>query len=393
MSTRYQFRSVWRVAGSPGEVKAILGDAASLARWWPSVYLEVEPLRAGNDDGVGRELRLYTKGWLPYTLRWTLLITEPITDVGFPLTASGDLTGDGRWTFSADGPETVVSYDWQVTADKPLLRRSSWLLRPVFAANHRWAMTRGQESLALELRRRRATSPERRALVPPPARPTFRWDPRHPRLPDARRAPRAGADRDGSAMRSFDPHLVGSLECRMWAAYYRREWGRLLLASVRVIRASFGLSWPRTVLGAWWVLRANQLWAPVPNNRPEAARQYMRRLYRLVARFHDEPFDVDRAAELELRWWRVHRDQQRGTDGYTSGEALVSALQALYGHVYGVPEQDVRTAAEERAGAMDASDRWVAEGADPCSTLLSQERAALIRSYEALLVAVNPGLG
>jgi hypothetical protein len=28
------------------------------------------------------------------------------------------------------------------------------------------------------------------------------------------------------------------------------------------------MSWPRTLRGAWLVLRANQKWAPVPDNDP-----------------------------------------------------------------------------------------------------------------------------
>jgi hypothetical protein len=59
----------------------------------------------------------------------------------------------------------VITYNWRVSAIKPLLRWLSWLLRPVFAANHRWAMARGEESLRLELRRRRATSETERRRV------------------------------------------------------------------------------------------------------------------------------------------------------------------------------------------------------------------------------------
>jgi hypothetical protein len=129
--------------------------------------------------GIPRPVSLHTKGWLPYTLRWTLTVTEPVTRSGFALTAAGDLNGTGRWTFEPDGPETVVTYDWRVSAAKPLLRRLSWLLKPAFAANHRWAMARGQESLALELRRRRAagiTGPGPGAHpVPPPPGPTFAY--------------------------------------------------------------------------------------------------------------------------------------------------------------------------------------------------------------------------
>ncbi|HUQ64287.1 MAG TPA: SRPBCC family protein [Acidimicrobiales bacterium] len=173
MSNDYEFLTVWRVAGTIDEVEDVLGDAESLPRWWPAVYLTVDQIEAGANDGVGRAVDLHTKGWLPYTLRWTLRITEPMTDEGFALEASGDLEGTGRWTFEQDGPEVVITYDWRISATKPLLRRLSWLLKPGFAANHRWAMARGEESLALEMRRRRAESEAERAQVPPPPPTTF----------------------------------------------------------------------------------------------------------------------------------------------------------------------------------------------------------------------------
>ena len=172
MSSDYHFFTTWRVTGSLDEVKAILGDGPSLPRWWPSVYLGVEVIDDGGPTGEGAVIDLYTKGWLPYTLRWRLSITEPITDAGFALRADGDLEGTGRWTFAADGADVVITYDWKVHAAKPLLRRLAWLLKPAFAANHTWAMRRGEESLRLELRRRRDPTDE---SVPPPPPPTFRF--------------------------------------------------------------------------------------------------------------------------------------------------------------------------------------------------------------------------
>jgi hypothetical protein len=153
----------------------VLSDADALPRWWPAVYLAIRPVAEGTPDGIGREVDLHTKGFLPYTLRWRLLITEPITDQGFALEARGDLEGTGRWTFAQEGPEVVITYDWRISATKPLLQRLTWLLRPFFAANHVWAMRRGEESLRLELRRRRAATAADRAAVPPPPPTTFRW--------------------------------------------------------------------------------------------------------------------------------------------------------------------------------------------------------------------------
>ncbi len=173
MSNDYEFVTVWRVAGTVDEVKVALGDAEALPRWWPAVYLSTRVVAAGQPNGVGSEVELHTKGWLPYTLIWTLRITEPITDTGFALSARGDLEGHGRWTFEPDGPEVQITYDWRVSATKPLLRRLGWLLKPGFAANHRWAMARGEESLRLELRRLRASSAAERDRVPAPPAATF----------------------------------------------------------------------------------------------------------------------------------------------------------------------------------------------------------------------------
>ena len=174
MASAYRFFTVWRVPGTVAEVKDVLGNADALPEWWPSVYLSVRRLDDGGPDWVGSLNELHTKGWLPYTLTWVLRLNEPVSDTGFAIEAIGDLKGSGRWTFTQEGPEVVITYEWQVEATKPLLRRLAWLLRPAFEANHRWAMARGEESLKLELRRRRATTDEERRAIPPPPGPTFR---------------------------------------------------------------------------------------------------------------------------------------------------------------------------------------------------------------------------
>jgi hypothetical protein len=114
----------------------------------------------------------------------------------------------------------------------------------------------------------------------------------------------------------------------------------------------------------------------------------MERFYRLVAERHGESFDPARAAELEVEWWRIHRMHQHGAPGADS-DALVIALANLYSYVYSVANTEVRVAARERALAMDYSDRWVEEGCDLASPLIELERAALTRSYAALLSAVH----
>jgi hypothetical protein len=161
-----------------------------------------------------------------------------------------------------------------------------------------------------------------------------------------------------------------------------------LRSAVPLTRQSFGLSWRATARGAWLVLRATQLWAPVPNNDPDGARRAMQRFYERVGRELHEPFDAAEAARLEVDWWRIHREQQYA-ESEPDQSPLVEGLSALYAHVYGVAPADVRLAAEERALAMRYSDQWVREGCDLESALIAQERAALVRSYAALLAVIH----
>jgi hypothetical protein len=167
----YHFITRWRIHGTLKEVVGIITDDDHLAQWWPAVYLDVTETAPGDENGLGKEIELYTKGWLPYTLRWSFRVTE-IGKNGFTLTASGDFNGRGIWTFEEDGPWVNVTYDWKIRADKPLLRWLSFLIKPVLAANHRWAMNMGEQSLKLELARRRAQTAEERSRIPPPPQPT-----------------------------------------------------------------------------------------------------------------------------------------------------------------------------------------------------------------------------
>jgi hypothetical protein len=193
-------------------------------------------------------------------------------------------------------------------------------------------------------------------------------------------------------LRTFDPVRIGRLETVAWVTYYRHEWLKFLRAAVGLTYEAFNLGWPRTLYGAWLVLRANQLWAPVPDNDPDGARETMRRFYVLVCRRHGERFDPVEAARLEVEWWRVHRVHQRD-DPSSSEEPLIDALAALWGYVYAVDPSAVRHAASERALAMRYSDEWVADGCSLSSGLIPLERAALIRSYAALLAAVHVDKG
>lgn len=169
----YHFVDKWRVEGDVKEVADILEDAASLTRWWPSVYFEYEELEPGVEHGLGKLISLRAGGWLPYTLRINFRTTESNYPHGFAMEATGDLEGKGIWIFAPDGPYVNVTYDWTIAANKAIIRHLSFFLKPIFRSNHNWTMKRGEESLKLELLRRRARTPAEAALVAAPPKPAF----------------------------------------------------------------------------------------------------------------------------------------------------------------------------------------------------------------------------
>ena len=170
----YEFVTRWEVEATPDEVFSILEEPTALPRWWPSVYLDVTEVEVGGADGVGRVTSFFTKGWLPYTLRWSARLSRAQRPTLIELDAFGDLEGHGVWTLEARGSACLVTYRWTVRAQRALLKTMSFALKPLFAANHEWAMARGLDSLKLELLRRRAETAEQRALIAEPPGPTPR---------------------------------------------------------------------------------------------------------------------------------------------------------------------------------------------------------------------------
>lgn len=163
----YFFVSHWRVPGRIEEVHRLLQQAERLPDWWPSVYLAV----SANGKGADRRLDMTTKGWLPYTLRWQMRVTGMEYPSRIDLSAEGDLVGRGTWLLAQAGEDVDITFEWEVMADKPLLKYLSPLLKPLFAMNHRWAMQQGEISLRLEMQRLRARSMEEALKVPRPPGP------------------------------------------------------------------------------------------------------------------------------------------------------------------------------------------------------------------------------
>ena len=188
---------------------------------------------------------------------------------------------------------------------------------------------------------------------------------------------------------AFDPERVARFEKENYVAYYRRRWLDLLRASVSLVREAFGLGWLDSVHGAYLVARAEMAFAPVSDNDPGLAEQYMRRFYRLLNARRGTSIDVEAAARLDVGWWQVHRDHFADTDV----EPLTLALTEWMSAVYDIAPERLLATARMRAAANLCSDRWVRAGMPEPSSLLVEEERALTLSYQALKTSVDASGG
>jgi uncharacterized protein YndB with AHSA1/START domain len=145
MGAQYEFVDEWFVPAPVEDVYDIIGDVLAYPRWWGEVFVEV-----GGNEGAprpGRRNSIVARGFLPYRLRFDTVVTIAERPTSIVTTLSGDFGGGGGWTFTPRDGGTHAVLDWRPEVNKPLVRYLTPLLRPLFRANHCWAMERGQEAV------------------------------------------------------------------------------------------------------------------------------------------------------------------------------------------------------------------------------------------------------
>jgi hypothetical protein len=155
-----------------------------------------------------------------------------------------------------------------------------------------------------------------------------------------------------SSLRQFDPNEVARLETAMWRSYYAKEQVKLFNQLAELMRTQYHMPPIRSNAVAYQAARAAFVFKDGHSRADyERAWPYLVKFYTAIREVSDAPFDVDRAAKLELEWWIVHRERAHHAPG-----DLDRALAELPAEVYHLPIEPLIEHARLRAEAMTIRD-------------------------------------
>jgi hypothetical protein len=161
----------------------------------------------------------------------------------------------------------------------------------------------------------------------------------------------AASRRSGQVTALSDPDRVAYFEAAGWRAYYDRKWVRLLRLLVGLCQEQFGIPFPRSLQAAYLATRGSMAWVPIDHDEAKAVR-YFTKFYALARRYSGLCYDPARAAQLELRYYDVHRQLVDETDK----TPLVEAFVDLHCELFGLSREQARASAEWRTAANNTVD-------------------------------------
>ncbi len=144
--SEYHFKSTWNsTAHLPVAEQAIL-DMEGWKQWW-SGMVAARTIRHQRAV-VGSVVTATWKSMFGYRLAMQLTIIGYVPGQQITFRSSGDLEGEGSWTFrvTSDGG-TQMDILWNVTTQKTWMNVLAPFLRPLFVGAHNKLMEQGERGL------------------------------------------------------------------------------------------------------------------------------------------------------------------------------------------------------------------------------------------------------
>jgi hypothetical protein len=149
----------------------------------------------------------------------------------------------------------------------------------------------------------------------------------------------------------FNPDRLAYFEASGWRAYYDRKWFKMVRLLVDLCQEQFGIPFPMSVLAAYYSVRASVAWVPV-NHDEQKVLAFLEKFYRVARRYSSLRFDPEEVANLELRYFDIHRRLV----GKEDRSEFVQVLTDLHSAIFDLKPEQARESAEWRVMAADTVD-------------------------------------
>jgi hypothetical protein len=192
--------------------------------------------------------------------------------------------------------------------------------------------------------------------------------------------------RPGFDMRRFNPDAIAYYETEGWRAYYDRNWLRAFGLMVHLSESQFHIPFPRSFQAVYHVIRASIAFVPRDHDL-DVVRHHLERFYRIAARANRGAFDPRAVADLELRYWVIHRDL--ATMPQADKHPLIACVAALHAALFGRAPAEMWESAVSRVAAAETVDLITSRRSlDPAADWVLVQ-AHLRRAYRQVKDAVN----
>jgi len=185
-------------------------------------------------------------------------------------------------------------------------------------------------------------------------------------------------------LKDFDADEVARLETAMWRSYYEKHEARLFNQLAELLRSQYNLPLLRSNQVAYYAAKAAFVFKKGKQRSDyEKALPDLISFYTAVRKVSDTPFDVNRAARLELEWWIIHRQRASHAEG-----ELARSLAELQAELYQMPVEKFMEHGRLRAEAMTIRDSK-AEAGGVTEQDWQKINDLLQRSWRSLSVVVK----
>src|SRR5262245_51126322 len=187
-----------------------------------------------------------------------------------------------------------------------------------------------------------------------------------------------------SKLRDFDPNEIARLETGMWRSYYAKDRVKLFNQLAELLRSQYDMPFATSNAVAYQAAKAAFVFKEGKKRADyEKALPHLVKLYQAIRDGSDTPFNVEKAAKLELEWWIAHRQRARLDPG-----DLDRALAELPAEIYQMPVEKMMEHARLRAEAMTIRDKK-AEAGGVTEEDWKEIEELLLASWQSLWKAVN----